>query len=103
MEARGYKIRDQSAIHFITFAVVGWVDVFTRKPYRDIVLDSVRYCQDGKGLLLHAWCIMSNHWHLVLRPKTDRAISELMCWVGVTHVRRYHSHHQTVGGTFGAR
>ena len=30
----GYKIRNQSAIHFITFAVVEWVDVFSRKEYR---------------------------------------------------------------------
>jgi len=35
----GYRITDPSAIHFITFAVVEWVDVFTRKEYRDIVLD----------------------------------------------------------------
>lgn len=33
----GYKIRNQAAIHFITFAVLEWIDVFTRKMYRDIV------------------------------------------------------------------
>lgn len=65
----GYKIRNQQAIHFITFAVVEWVDVFTRKDYRDIVLDSIRYCQKEKGLLLHSWCIMSNHLHLVVSAK----------------------------------
>ena len=31
------------------------LDVFTRKDYRDIVLDSLRHCQNEKGLLLHAW------------------------------------------------
>lgn len=65
----GYKIRDQSAIHFITFAVSGWVDVFTRSQYSDIVLDSWRYCQQEKGLLLHAWCIMSNHLHFIASSK----------------------------------
>ena len=30
----GYKIRNKEGIHFITFAVVEWVDVFTRKEYR---------------------------------------------------------------------
>ena len=45
----GYKIRSQAAIHFITFAVVEWVDVFTRKEYRDIVLESIRHCQQEKG------------------------------------------------------
>ncbi|MEO6611400.1 MAG: transposase [Chitinophagaceae bacterium] len=67
----GYKIRNKEAIHFITFAVVEWVDVFTRKEYRDIVLDSIRYCQQQRGLLLHAWCLMSNHIHLVVSAKNN--------------------------------
>ena len=62
----GYKIRNQAAVHFITFAVVEWVDVFTRKEYRDIVLESIKFCQKEKGLLLHSWCIMSNHLHLII-------------------------------------
>jgi REP element-mobilizing transposase RayT len=71
MSQGGYKIRNQAAIHFITFAVVEWVDVFTRKRYRDIVLDSIRFCQKEKGLLLHSWCIMSNHLHLVVSSKFE--------------------------------
>ena len=71
MSEGGYKIRNQEAVHFITFAVVEWVDVFTRKDYRDIVLDSVRHCQDKKGLLLHAWCLMSNHLHLIVSAKEN--------------------------------
>ena len=69
MSIGGYKIRNKQEIHFITFAVVEWVDVFTRKQYRDIVLDSLRYCQKEKGLLLYAWCIMSNHVHLMAAAK----------------------------------
>lgn len=45
----GYKIRNKAAIHFITFAVVEWVDVFTRKEYSYIVLESIRHCQQEKG------------------------------------------------------
>ena len=65
MNGGGYKIRNKKEIHFVSFAIVGWVDVFTRKEYRDILLDSLRFCQAEKGLLLHAWCVMSNHVHLV--------------------------------------
>ena len=65
MNEGGYKIRNQAAIHFITFAVVEWVDVFTRKEYRDIVLESIKHCQVERGLWLHCWCIMSNHLHLI--------------------------------------
>ena len=69
MSEGGYKIRNKDGIHFITFAVVEWVDVFTRKEYRDILLDSIKYCQNEKGLILHAWCIMSNHVHMVISAK----------------------------------
>ncbi len=33
MSEGGYKIRNKEGIHFVTFAVVGWIDVFTRKEY----------------------------------------------------------------------
>jgi len=69
MSDGGYKIRNQAAVHFITFSVVEWIDVFTRKIYRDIVLDSLKHCQSEKGLLIHCWCIMSNHLHLTLSAK----------------------------------
>jgi putative transposase len=35
------------------------------KIYRDILLDGIRHCQKEKCLFLHAWCIMSNHIHLI--------------------------------------
>lgn len=69
MAAGGYKIWNKDGIHFITFAVVEWVDVFTRKEYRDIVLESLRYCQKEKGLIVYAWCIMSNHVHMIVGAK----------------------------------
>ena len=39
-----YKVGDQDRLHFVTFAVIQWVDVFTREEYREIVLDSLRFC-----------------------------------------------------------
>ena len=71
MPEGGYKIRNTGGIHFITFAVVDWVDVFTRKAYCDIFLDSIKYCQAQKNLLLHAWCLMSNHVHLAMSAKNN--------------------------------
>ena len=66
MSAGGYKIRDQGGIHFITFALVGWVDVFTKEQYRTMLVESLKYCQQYKGLEIYGWCIMSNHVHLIL-------------------------------------
>jgi len=75
--SEGYKIRNQSAIHFITFASVEWIDVFTRHIYADIVVDSLRYCQKEKGLVIYAWCIMSNHVHLIVRAENNK-LSEVL-------------------------
>jgi REP element-mobilizing transposase RayT len=77
MNGGGYKIRNKKEIHFVSFAVVGWVDVFTRKEYRDILLDSLRFCQEEKGLLVHAWCVMSNHIHLIGSSKNQN-LSEIL-------------------------
>jgi putative transposase len=46
---------------------------------------------------LLAYCMLSNHWHLLLRPTTDSAMSKLMAWVTVTHARRYHQHYKSPG------
>lgn len=48
---------------------------------------------------LLSYCIMPNHWHLVFWPRrgSDRVLSELMRWVGTTHVRRWHEHRHSVG------
>src|SRR4051794_15467912 len=47
---------------------------------------------------LLTWCLMGNHWHLVLRPRSDEALGRFIGWVGVTHVRRHHAHYHTSGG-----
>lgn len=64
--SRKYKIRDQDQLYFVTFTVIRWLDVFTRREYRDIFMDSLRYCQQYKGLDLYAYCIMTNHVHMII-------------------------------------
>ena len=66
MMSTKYKFRDQSKLYFVSFAVVYWIDVFIRNEYKDILLDSWRYCQKAKGLEIYAWCIMSSHVHMII-------------------------------------
>jgi len=49
------------------------------------------------GVRLLSYCLMSNHWHLVLWPRRDGELSEFMRWLTVTHTQRWHAHHQTSG------
>jgi len=73
----GYKIRDQSLPHFITSTVVDWIDVFSRKVYRDCVIDSLKYCIDKKGMILYGYVIMSNHLHMIIQSKNSN-LTELI-------------------------
>src|SRR6266542_5055504 len=45
-----------------------------------------------------AYCLMPNHWHLVLRPKRDGDLSRFMLRVATAHVRRYFAHYQNEAG-----
>jgi putative transposase len=51
--------------YYMTLTVVDWVDVFTRPVYRQIIVDSLKYCQEAKGLEIYGWVLMSNHIHLI--------------------------------------
>ena len=66
-----YKFYNEEGIYFITPTIVSWIDLFTRKAYSELVLDSLKYCQKEKGLIVHAWCIMPSHLHLII-SKTGR-------------------------------
>jgi len=75
--SRNYKIQNPEGIYFLSFATVGWIDVFTRPLYKDLFIDSLRYCQQHKGLILHAWCIMSNHVHLIVSAP-EKKLSDII-------------------------
>ena len=78
MLSGGYKFRNPEGIYFVTFAVVEWVDVFTRSVYSDIVVESLDFCINEKGLRLHAWCIMSNHIHLIISAEEGFKLSDIL-------------------------
>jgi putative transposase len=60
-----YKFDDREGVYFVTSSVVDWIDVFTRDIYRDILLDSFRFCQKNQNLQLHGWVLMPNHFQLI--------------------------------------
>ncbi len=71
METDGYKIRDQTKPHYVTFTVVDWIDVFTRKIYKDIIVENINYCVKEKGMIVFGYVIMSNHLHLIIQSKNN--------------------------------
>ena len=78
MSGDRYIISDQNAMYFLTFTIVGWIDVFTRKEYRLEIVDSLNYCISEKGLKVYAWCIMSNHIHLIASAREGYRLSDII-------------------------
>lgn len=74
----GYKISNAEGMYFVTFTVVGWIDIFTRQVYKDVIIDSLKYCQKEKGLILHAYVIMSNHLHLIISASNGYMLSDII-------------------------
>jgi putative transposase len=72
-----YKITE-GKVHFVTLTVVDWVDVFTRKNHKIAIIDSLKYCQENKGLEIYAWCLMSNHLHMIISAKEGIKLSDIL-------------------------
>jgi REP element-mobilizing transposase RayT len=73
--ADAYQIKNQKGLYFLTLQVVGWADIFTRKSYRDIIIDSFVYCRKNKGLKVYAYVPiaigMSNHVHCIVSAENN--------------------------------
>ncbi len=55
--------------------------------------------QESHPLRLLGYCVMPNHWHMVVWPRhgADRQVSEFFRWLTATHTQRWHAHHHTAG------
>ena len=76
--ATRYRFSEGHAPHFVTFAVINWVDALSRPAYKDILVESLRFSIVYKGLLLHAWVLMNNHVHLIISSAGENRPEEIM-------------------------
>ena len=44
-----------------------------------------------------AYCVMPNHWHLVVWPRREGDLSRFMAWLTLTHTQRWHAYHHSTG------
>ncbi len=72
-----YKVRNLEGVYFITCTVIDWVDLLTRPDYKQVIIDSLKHCQKKKGLQVHAFVIMSNHFHAIL-SSTETPLNDIV-------------------------
>ncbi len=81
--------------------------VLNRANGRQVMFDTPQDYQTWENVLLEArehvpvrilaYCVMPNHWHLVLWPRRDGDLSRFMAWLTLTHTQRWHAQHHSVG------
>ena len=49
----------------MTMTVVDWIDLFTCVNHKQLLIDSLKFCQDKKGLNIFGWCLMPSHLHII--------------------------------------
>ena len=77
----------------------GRLPIFHKDADYQAFLDVVAETQEHvPGMRLLAYCLMPNHWHLLLWPKADGELSDFMHWLTLTHTQLWHAHYQNIGG-----
>ena len=64
-------------MYFVTFTITNWVVLFIRNECKEIVLNSIRFCQEDKDLEVYGWVMMTSHLHLIIGSK-GIALSNIM-------------------------
>jgi REP element-mobilizing transposase RayT len=73
-----YKATTTDEAYFITITTVGWIDVFTRLNQKNNIINSLKHCQENKGLEIYAYCLMHSHLHLLCKSTNGFILSDVM-------------------------
>jgi REP element-mobilizing transposase RayT len=98
-----YSINKNTLIYFFTDVICGWQYVFTSPEFFQIIINSLSYCRNEKGLYVHGYIIMPNHVHTILSAQnnnlsdilrdykrfTSQKISETLEFMGKQRMTRY--------------
>ena len=89
-----YRVNEPEKAHFITSTTVDWLPVFTTKDTCDILITSLEYCREQKGLKIHGWVILDNHLHaFVSGPELAKTIGELKSFTARELLKHWENAH----------
>lgn len=83
-----YHVLNRANARMTIFGDAGDYDAFER------VLGAA---VERTGTRLLSYCVMPNHWHLVLWPRRDDELSRFVGWLTLTHTQRWHAHRHSTG------
>ena len=91
------RIAPGGIVYHVLNRANGRRDLFRKDADFDAFLELLAEAAAREPMRILGFCLMSNHWHLVLWPRQDGDLSRFMRWLSNTHVRRYHQHYHTYG------
>ena len=69
---------NENQTHFLTITIIEWIDIFTKPQYFQIIIDSLKYCQKNKWLLLYEFVIITNHLHLIVKAEEGNKLFQII-------------------------
>lgn len=84
-------------VYHVLNRAAGRAALFKKDADYAAFVNVLRQAKDWQPMRVLSYCLMPNHWHLVLWPGEDGALSEFMRWLTVTHTQRWHAHYHTSG------
>ena len=73
-----YPIVEPQGYYSLTLNTIDRVDIFIRPFFRQIIVESLNYFIEKKGLIVYGWCLMTNHLHLIVRAKEGLDLQDLV-------------------------
>lgn len=94
---RQARVSTGDTIYHVINRANGRVQIFNKEKdyqhFENLLFDA----KELTGMRILSYCIMPNHWHLLLYPHTDTVLGEFMSWLTSTHVRQYRTNSKTIG------
>jgi putative transposase len=94
---RPYRVARGNIVYHVLNRATARAKIFrAQQDYRAFEKVLIEGCRRFQTRIL-AYCVMPNHWHMVLWPNRDGELSKFVGWVSLTHTQRWHAHRATAG------
>jgi len=77
--------------------------IFHKDQDYNIFIETIKEAKSKYRIKIFAYCLMPNHFHLIIMPVQAKELSNFMQWLMTCHVRRYHKHYETSGHVWQGR
>ncbi|MBI4811564.1 MAG: transposase [Ignavibacteriales bacterium] len=68
----------EDQLYFLTSSIIYWTYIFNEPTYFEIIIESLKHCQQHKSLIIAGYVIMPNHLHLICAGSKERKLADTM-------------------------